>query len=130
MSLTSSNRSAPSATSGIEQIVRRYYAAIDCGNIDEVLDLFAADAHYERPGYAPIEGREQLRHFYTRDRVLVGGRHMLDVVVSDAERVSCYGRYVGATRSGESVDVRFADFHRVVDERIAERCTFFFAPAV
>ena len=113
-----------------ERIVRAYYAAVDSGNIDAVLDLFSAEAQYYRPGYAPMHGRAELRRFYTDQRVLVGGRHELELLLSRAEQVSCYGRYRGQKRSGTPVDILFADFHRVVDHHIVERRTFFFAPAV
>lgn len=113
-----------------ERTVRAYYAAVDRGNIDEVLDLFAIDARYHRPGYGPMHGREELRRFYADQRMLVGGRHELELVLSRAEHVSCYGRYRGQKRNGEPVDVLFADFHHVIDNHIVERRTFFFAPSV
>ncbi len=66
-----------------EEVVRAYYAAVDRGVIDNVVDIFAPDAEYYRPGYPPMHGREQLRNFYTNERVLIGGQHIIELVVID-----------------------------------------------
>jgi ketosteroid isomerase-like protein len=66
-----------------EEVVRAYYAAVDRGVIDNVVDIFALDAEYYRPGYPPMHGREQLRNFYTNQRVLIGGQHIIELVVID-----------------------------------------------
>jgi ketosteroid isomerase-like protein len=116
--------------SASETVVREYYDAVDRGDLERILELFAPDATYDRPGYDTIRGREQLRHFYSSERILEGGRHSLEVVVSNGDCVSCFGRYIGCTRSKTAVDIRFADIHRVVAEHIAERRTYFFTPAV
>jgi hypothetical protein len=40
-----------------EATVRRYHELIDEGACDELVELFAEDDRYERPGWAAIEGR-------------------------------------------------------------------------
>ena len=44
-----------------ERAVRSCYRMVDTGDVEGLLDVFAADPVYDRPGYAPILAREALR---------------------------------------------------------------------
>jgi len=111
--------------------VRRYYRHVDAHEIDALLDLFADDAVYARPGYEPLNGRAEIENFYRAERVITSGRHTVCSVLVDGAQVAVHGEFAGTVRTGEQVGLRFADFF-VLDEtgRFTRRDTFFFAPLV
>ena len=84
-----------------EVTVRRYYELVDEGAYDELVELFAEDVRYERPGQSAIEGREALREFYEEGRPLEDGSHELESVVTDGDTVAARGRFTGR-QDGES----------------------------
>ncbi|WP_312720806.1 nuclear transport factor 2 family protein [Mobilicoccus sp.] len=111
--------------------VETYYRLVDAHDVDGLVDLFAADAVYRRPGYDPLEGHEALRAFYTAERVIESGTHTLDHRVVGEDSVAVHGRFEGRLRDGSSASLRFADFYTFApDGRFATRDTFFFAPLV
>ncbi len=111
--------------------VERYYRLVDADDVDGLLDLFAPEAVYCRPGYEPFVGRDALRAFYEGDRVIESGRHTVDHTVVGPESVAVHGRFEGTLRDGSTASLRFADFFTFADDgRFATRDTFFFAPLV
>lgn len=110
---------------------RHYYDRVDAGDLDGVLDWFADDAVYHRPGYEPMRGREALRRFYGGERVIESGAHRLEELVVEGPVVAVRGRFEGRLRDGSEVWVGFADFI-VYDGtgRAVERRSFFDTPAV
>ncbi|MFC7215429.1 nuclear transport factor 2 family protein [Saliphagus sp. GCM10025334] len=119
-----------------EALVRRYYDRVDADDVEGLLELFSETITYERPGQDPIEGREELRTFYERDRPLEDGEHRLDAVIVDASdtgddpgdagdddsggnRVAVRGRFSGV-QDGETVSFGFADFHELSPEGVIE----------
>ena len=106
-----------------EATVRRYYELVDEGAYGELVELFAEDVRYERPGQPAIEGREALREFYEEGRPLEDGSHELESVVADGATVAVRGRFTGR-QDGESVAFAWADFHEFDGDRIARRYTF------
>lgn len=117
-------------TTDLRRNVDRYYELVDAQDLDAMLDLFADDARYERPGYEPLSGRGDLEAFYRNDRVIASGAHTLDDVVIEGDTAAVRGRFDGELKDGRSVSVRFADFFRYESDRIAERHTYFFQPSV
>lgn len=114
-----------------EAVVRRYYELVDAGDVEGVVGCFADDAVYHRPGYAPMVGAEALRAFYSGERVIADGRHVLDELVVDGERVAVHGRFSGTLRDGSAAQVGFADFWVLGgDRRATTRRSFFDTPAV
>lgn len=111
--------------------VRRYYERVDAGDVEGVLDCFADDAVYHRPGYAPMVGRESLASFYGGARVIADGRHDLDAVLVDGSAAAVRGRFTGTLKDGTEVHVGFSDFF-VLDEehRMLLRHSYFDRPAV
>lgn len=110
---------------------RDYYALVDAGDVAGVLEWFAEDAVYHRPGYQPLEGREALGAFYGGERVIESGAHHVDDIVADGRRVAVRGRFAGRLRDGSDASVGFADFIDYdADGRAAARRTFFDRPAV
>jgi ketosteroid isomerase-like protein len=114
-----------------ESRVRRYYELVDSGDVSALVSLFAVDAVYHRPGYAPISGRAELERFYREDRVIKEGRHTLCALVGSVAEIAVHGEFHGVLRDGRAVDLRFADFFQFGDEdAFLRRDTFFFAPLV
>ncbi len=115
-----------------ESLVRRYYELVDEGAYEPLFDLFADDVVYERPGQAPIEGKEEFEAFYREGRPLEDGTHELRAVVVEGDEgpendghatVAVRGTFSGV-QNGEAVRFEFADFHEFDDDRIARRYTF------
>lgn len=111
--------------------VRRYYERVDAGDVAGVLDCFADDAVYHRPGYAPMVGRESLAAFYGGERVIADGQHILDALLVDGDQVAVRGRFEGTLKDGSPARVGFCDFF-VLDEhdRALTRHSYFDVPAV
>nr|WP_269328290.1 nuclear transport factor 2 family protein [Kineosporia mesophila] len=112
--------------------VARYYEQVDADDVGSLLELFAPDAVYRRPGYPPFRGRAELERFYRDDRVIVSGRHTIsDALAGPGGSVAVRGRFAGLLRDGQDVDIEFADFFVLDGEnRFRERETFFFTPLV
>ncbi|MEU2834190.1 nuclear transport factor 2 family protein [Streptomyces lavendulae] len=111
--------------------VRDYYRQVDAGNIRALVDLFAPDAQYLRPGYEPIVGHEGLERFYAEERVIESGLHSLDRLIVSGPHVAVHGEFRGRLKNGQDTSLRFADFFTLTDGGlIADRQTFFDSPAV
>jgi ketosteroid isomerase-like protein len=111
--------------------VERYYRLVDDNNVRELVELFAEDSVYHRPGYRPLVGRAALATFYGSERVIESGRHVLSAVLTDGTRTAVRGEFTGRLKDGRDVRVRFADFfEHAADGLFARRETYFFAPAV
>jgi ketosteroid isomerase-like protein len=120
----------PTAALG-ESRIRRYYELVDAGDVPALVDLFAPDARYCRPGYPPLVGHAELERFYREQRVIREGEHTLATLVAADDEIAVHGLFRGVLHDGERAELRFADFFRMTPEgRIACRDTFFFVPAV
>lgn len=112
-------------------LVQRYYAVVDKGDVEEVVALFEVDAEYSRPGYARMSGREAIRSFYAEDRIIESGVHNVESIVSGGETVAVEGSFNGTVRGGTNVEVKFADFFCPgPNGLIKKRRTYFYAPLV
>lgn len=121
----------PAGTVDVLDRTRVYYACVDGGDVEGVLDWFADDGVYYRPGYAPMRGRAALSAFYGGERVIESGRHTLHEVLVDGLRVAVRGTFDGTLKDGSTVSVGFADLVRYgADGRAVERHSFFDTPAV
>ena len=114
-----------------ENAVRRYYELVDQGDVEGLVALFDPDAVYQRPGYPPLHGTEELLRFYSSQRVIKEGKHILDTVVAHGGDIAVQGEFHGTLHSGETVETRFADFfHCNPDGTVARRETYFFVPLI
>lgn len=68
--------------------------------------------------------------FYSDVREIRNGEHDLAAVLTSNEEGFCWGRFRGFRKSGEAVDVAFADWYRFAGDRIERRRSFFYQPAV
>ncbi|MCX5202722.1 nuclear transport factor 2 family protein [Streptomyces sp. NBC_00237] len=118
------------ATLGVSRI-HRYYELIDASDVTALVDLFAPDACYRRPGYEPLVGHAELERFYREQRVIREGEHTLATLVATDDEIAVHGLFRGVLHNGDRVELRFADFFRMTPPGlIAARDTFFFVPAV
>lgn len=115
-------------TVSAETLVRTYYALVDAGDLG-LLDLFEPAATYKRPGYDEFAGREQLRRFYSSERIIDSGRHTIRTVFVDGLHVGVEGTFHGRLRDGRTVRVPFSDFFDLDRQpgglRIKHRRTYF-----
>ena len=111
--------------------VLSYYDCVDAGDVEGLIALFTPDSVYRRPGYAPLSGHAELRHFYEEVRVIESGRHEVAQIVVELPSVVVVGDFAGRLRDGSDSTARFCDvFELTADHRIARRETFFSAPLV
>jgi ketosteroid isomerase-like protein len=111
-------------------LIQHLFQSIDTQQWDKLPRFFTPEVTYERPGYDPLVGLEQMLHFYRMVRVIASGTHTLEQVVSDEGRGACWGRFVGVHKDGSPLDERFADVYTFADGKIATRRSYFFRPAV
>jgi ketosteroid isomerase-like protein len=113
------------------ELVERYYAEVDKGDVEGIVALFEIDAEYYRPGYAQMSGREAIKSFYENDRIIESGLHNVESIISDHATVAVEGSFKGTVRGGTEAEVRFADFFRPgPNGLIRKRRTYFYAPLV
>ena len=112
-------------------LVSRLFGVIDGAQFDDLGDVFAEEAVYERPGYEPLQGLPRIERFYRHERVIGSGQHQVeDVTCSDLGSVVSYGVFRGESRDGAPLEERFADVYRVQSGKILRRTTYFFRPAI
>ena len=111
--------------------VQHYYDALDRDDLEAVLELFSGEVLYRRPGYEVIAGLERLRAYYSGDRKLAAGRHLVRDVLVEGQKAAAHGMYEGQLKDGERTAMGFAAFFSFdMNGRIAEHTTYFFTPAV
>ncbi|BAL90182.1 putative SnoaL-like polyketide cyclase [Actinoplanes missouriensis 431] len=114
-----------------EDRIRKYYELVDGGDVPGLVELFAPDAVYRRPGYDPLVGRDELTRFYSDQRVIRDGRHRLSEVVVQGDSGAVHGTFEGTLKNGSVVALRFADFFTFSDGGpFRSRDTFFFVQLV
>lgn len=111
-------------------MILAYFRAVDERDFSKFEDIFHQEVVYERPGYDTLAGINDLIAFYRHRRILSSGCHTIEGVIVEGERGVCWGRFIGMTKAGESVDERFADVFTFQDGQIKTRITFFYKPAV
>lgn len=111
-------------------LVQELFRTIDARQWDALPRFFSPEVIYERPGYEPLVGLDQVLDFYRTVRVIASGTHTLEQLVFDDECGACWGRFVGLHKNGSPIDERFADVYTLAGGRIATRRSYFFRPAV
>lgn len=115
----------------LKSAVQGYYDALDRDDIEAVLDAFNGDVLYRRPGYQTIVGMDGLRAYYSGDRKLKAGRHVIQAMIAEGATVAAHGVWEGELKDGGSTSMGFAAFFAFDPTgRIAEHTTYFFTPAV
>ena len=107
-----------------ESVLESYYEHVDADDTEALLELFADDVRYERPGQGVIDGIEELRAFYERDRPLENGHHEVDRLFVDGDSAAVRGRFSGV-QDGDEVTFGFADHHEFdADGLITDRWSY------
>ncbi|MGH9806002.1 MAG: nuclear transport factor 2 family protein [Terriglobia bacterium] len=109
-------------------LLRSMFDAVDHRNWPALAGFYCPDCHYERPGFPPIQGRAALLYFYETSRPILSGVHRLQVVLEDADILCAMGHFNGVLRTGEPIQLQFADLYELKDRLIHKRKTFFFTP--
>jgi ketosteroid isomerase-like protein len=112
------------------RLIQTMFDSIDRRQWDRLPDFFTDDVLYERPGYPPIVGIDQLARFYRDVRIVASGRHELLQIMVDGSTAACAGRFVGRDRSGQALDERFADVYTLRQGKVATRISHFYRPAI
>jgi ketosteroid isomerase-like protein len=113
------------------QLIKDFYTEVDAGDVAAMGELFTPGARYHRPGYAPLDGRDEIERFYREERTIRDGHHTLESVVATDGDVAVRGSFAGHLRDGRRAEHRFAEFFTVSpDGRLSRRDTFFFVPLV
>ncbi|MCA1603994.1 MAG: nuclear transport factor 2 family protein [Actinobacteria bacterium] len=118
------------AVPDVAETVRRYYQLADEGELELLVQVYSSDAVYHRPGYEPIKGHSGLTRFYSGERVIESGAHQIDDLLADGERAAVQGVFRGVLKDQTQVELRFAEFFVVRDDKIVERRSYFFTPLV
>jgi len=110
--------------------IRKMFATIDDRRWDRLPLHFASNLVYERPGYEPICGLEELRHFYSSVRIVAAGEHVIEQIVVSEPHAACWGSFCGRSRDGRELTERFADVYALVNGLIVHRTTYFYRAAI
>lgn len=131
---TAANASAPAsasaaATTSPEAVVHAYLAALNAGDLESIVALYADDATLEDPvGSAPVAGREAIRAFYARSLAVpleVG----LEGPVRVAGRECAFPFSVSLDWEGQRMTFRPIDTFRFDDAGRIVQMRAFFGPA-
>ena len=113
-----------------EKLITKLFNAVDTSDWASMLTVFCDDVVYERPGYPPITGIEQLLHFYKHVRIIAAGEHKLDHIVIDGDHGSCWGRFIGYGKDHAAIDELFSDVYTFEKGKIKQRRSYFFRSAI
>lgn len=88
------------------RLVHEYCYAVDDCDADRFVEVFTADAVWDRVGHASLTGHEQLRAFFTARPTDTSTLHVCsNVLVNVIDAYRATGRsYVTVFRSGRSTD--------------------------
>lgn len=91
----------------LDKIARDYYAQVDAGNYDWVVDMFAPDGIYDRAGEM-IRGHAEIREFYEGARKIKITHQELKIWDSGPD-IFVEGSYSGVGSDGTPRAGQFAD---------------------
>ncbi len=111
--------------SDLEDIVKKYYRAVDENNLDILFSLFSNDIIYERPGYEPLKGMEEFQNFYRSSRIIKSGHHTIFNIIVKEPYVVVEGEFNGVLKNGNRSYTKFVDVYKFHNEKICFRHTYF-----
>ena len=106
------------------------FEAIDTTSWHDLPRFFHPHVVYERPGYPPIVGLDELLGFYASTRIIAEGKHSLEGSLRNEDQAICWGQFSGRSKNGEALAERFADAYQLKDGLIKQRTTYFFRAAI
>jgi steroid delta-isomerase-like uncharacterized protein len=119
-------------------IVQGFYEAFGEGDLDAAMAVFADGVQVTDPDLGTVEGRAAMREYLDGFKVpLPDARAIVKRIFEAGDTVIVEGRFTGTNTgplegpdgelppSGRTVDLPFADFSRLEDERIVEYRTYY-----
>jgi predicted ester cyclase len=114
-----------------KELIRRFYAEIDAGNLAAMDELVAEDYanHHPPPFPGLASGREGLKQAFQIFWEATPGRHVIEDQVAEGDKVvtrlTAYGRHEGElpgglTPTGRDLAMPAVAIHRIADGKIAE----------
>ncbi len=113
-----------------DDLVRRLLTVIDLRDWRELATLVTEDVRYDRPGYPTLDGVAEFLDFYRHTRMIAGGEHRLESLLTAPTHGFCWGVFEGVSHSGEPLSELFADWYEFTGEQVCRRRSFFFRPAI
>lgn len=106
-----------------EDIAREYFRRSDADDatVEDVVDLFAADAVLKSPREGVFTGRDGIREFFELNtEFFEWGTHHMERFYTDGDTVVCEGTIEGATAAGREYEgVGLVDVMEFEDGEIA-----------
>ncbi len=119
-------------------IVAGFYANFDKNEIDAAVGAFSKELETVDPGMGTVHGIEPFREYLeTFKRAMPDARVIIEQRYESGDTVIVEGRFVGTHTgplagddgdidpTGKAVDLRFADFSRLSDGKIASYHTYY-----
>ena len=110
--------------------IHEMFQFIDSRDWASLKEKFCEDVVYERPGYEPIKGLDDLLTFYSKVRIIAAGKHHLSHIVVNESTGASWGRFIGEGKDSSPLDERFADVYTFMDGKIKHRTSYFFRAAI
>jgi ketosteroid isomerase-like protein len=109
-----------------KNLIDKMFSIIDNRDFSRLSEVFCDDIIYERPGYEPLYGITELIDFYQNIRIIAEGEHLVDEIISEKSRGSCWGTFAGKNHQGKALNARFSDCYTFEQEKVKTRATYFF----
>ncbi len=113
-----------------KELIVTLFCAVDSSDWNLLLQCFNHNIVYERPGYEPLIGIDQLLNFYEYERIIASGKHQIEHIVIENNHGACWGRFIGLHKNGSQIDELFADVYSFENYKFKTRRTHFFRQAV
>jgi ketosteroid isomerase-like protein len=101
----------------VEELCRRYLAAVESGDVDAVLANFTDDA----TATSPISGRQPARNFYAYVMRVTSGRSMvlraIFVGAADLSRAAIHFDYTRTVEDGKPSTIEVVDVFELTEDR-------------
>ncbi len=109
----------------LEEVVKKYYRAVDSNDLETLFSLFDDNIIYERPGYKPLVGMDSFRKFYRENRIIKEGHHTLKNIIVKDNFVVVEGEFNGILKDNSKTYTKFADIYTFKDGKAIKRHTYF-----
>lgn len=113
-----------------QQLIKTLFTAVDSRDWNLLVQCFDQSIIYERPGYHPFMGLDELLNFYQHERIIASGKHHIEHIVIDNNWGACWGQFIGTHKNGSQINERFADVYSFANGKFKTRRSYFFRPAV
>lgn len=110
--------------------VSLFFNAVDNRNWKELELMLDENIVYERPGYEPMVGRQDVMTFYTQKRIISSGRHNIKNILINDNIIVCNGSFSGESNQSLKLDVEFCDIYFFNGVSLFYRKTFFHVPCI